>query len=74
MQPTIPLEQSLLFEVWVDGNEYKIFANGRVCGFGENAKIVNHFPRVMQAYFDLLQAGTTLPPLVEGTESQHTQR
>ncbi len=74
MQPTIPLEQSLLFEVFVDDNRYEIYANGRVLGFGGDARIVNHFPRVMQAYFDLLQAETTQQASVEGTELQHTRR
>jgi hypothetical protein len=43
----------LLFKVRADGKEYRIFANGRVEGFGENVQIFNYF---LHRYADLLKA------------------
>lgn len=47
------MPQDLLFHVIVPGHEYRLFADGRVEGFGENVKVINRFHRVCS---DLLQA------------------
>jgi hypothetical protein len=36
----------LIFEVYANEREYRIYASGRVEGFGGEAKITNHFYRV----------------------------
>lgn len=43
--PTMP-PSDLIFEVYANGHEYRIYASGRVEGFGGEAKITNHFYRV----------------------------
>jgi hypothetical protein len=50
----IALRQSqLLFKILVGEDEYRIFTNGRVEGFGEgDVKVVNYYPRLCS---DLLQ-------------------
>ena len=50
-------ESDLLFRVIVPGHEYRIYAGGRVEGFGNDVKIINYFYRVCS---DLLRANRSL--------------
>lgn len=43
---------SVLFRIYNDGKEYRIYTNGRVEGFEGTVNVVNYFPRLC---FDLLQ-------------------
>jgi hypothetical protein len=46
------VEPGLLFLVFVPNHEYRIYADGRVEGFGDDVKIINRF---FQCCSDLLQ-------------------
>lgn len=62
---------SLLFLVVSDGREFRIYANGRVEGFGEPVKVVNYFPQLCS---DLLQAELTRIGQDVCTELPHTHQ
>lgn len=49
------MSTELLFYVLADGKEYRIYANGKTEGFGDNVKIVNHFPRLCSGLLQAVQ-------------------
>jgi hypothetical protein len=68
-------DSDLIFEIYANGCEYRIYASGRVEGFGGEAKITNHFYRVcarlQQEEMDV-QAGHSEQTPADRMELLHT--
>lgn len=64
---------NLLFRVIANHHEYKIYTDGRISGFGEDAQVFNYFPRSVQAPSDRPQVEPEAV-LVEGTPYRRVER
>ncbi len=62
------ITKELLFKVIVGDHEYCIYTNGRIEGFGDDAKVINNYPRLR---FGPPQEGITQKVLDEDIVCQH---
>lgn len=48
---SVSIIEEIIFEVITPQANYRIYANGKIEGFGEDAIIINRFPILARAYF-----------------------
>jgi hypothetical protein len=70
MRKTDMQSADLLFRIFAQEREYRIYTNGQVEGFGEHVKVINYFPRLCS---DLLQEASAPKHSEEGTPPPHSE-